>query len=117
MLAILASSFWVFEINSDVNLRKGPDNKKKVLTTVPAGQTIEMLEETNQWWWKVKYKGKTGYIASSFISRSYTKTFLQYAKKEPTNTALAVTGLLIFFLILLRKASGGSKPKTKGKKK
>ncbi len=102
-IALVISSFWVFEINQGVNLRKGPDNKKKVLTTVPAGETIEVLEETNQWWWKVRYKGKTGYIASRFISRSYIKTFLFHAKTKPLETGLAVLSVLLFLWFIRRK--------------
>lgn len=107
---LLASNFWVYEINQGVNLRKGPDNKKKVLTTVPKGQTITVLEETNQWWWKVEYKGTKGYIASSFISKSYPKTIFNTIENYPYQS-IAIAIVPILFILRLRKKRTSRKRK------
>ncbi|NQZ76739.1 MAG: SH3 domain-containing protein [Ekhidna sp.] len=95
----LLNGFWIYEINQDVNLRKGPNNKKKVLTTVAEGETITVLEKTNEWWWKVEYNNKVGFIASSFISRSFHKSIFRFSKGRPY---LTISVLLIFGFLVLR---------------
>lgn len=111
----LAVSLWVYEVNSGVNLRKGPDNKKKVLTTVPAGKTIEVLEQTNEWWWKVEYQGTEGYIAASFISRSYPKTAWKILATYPL-FSVAIFLFLVVAIIAIRKKKSSTKS-SKSKKK
>jgi uncharacterized protein YgiM (DUF1202 family) len=104
LLFILLSSFqWIYVINNDVNLRKGPDNKKRVLTTVPKGEEITVLEKTNEWWWQVSYKGKKGYIAATFIDRSYSKTLLTQIQANPQTSIFIGVAILFVILILSRK--------------
>lgn len=104
------SNLWIYEINQGVNLRKGPDNKKKVLTTVPKGQTITILEKTNQWWWKVEYKGATGYIATTFISKSYPKSILNAIKDYPYQSIAALV-IPVLFILRNRKKRASNKKK------
>ncbi|MEQ8474372.1 MAG: SH3 domain-containing protein [Marinoscillum sp.] len=114
--ALLGFSFWVYEINNDVNLHKGPDNKKRVLRQVAKGETINVLSKTNEWWWHVEYKGTEGYIASSFISPSYPKSSWLVLKTYPYHAA----GLALFIAVLLlrrRKTSKSAKKKPKPKRK
>jgi uncharacterized protein YgiM (DUF1202 family) len=98
-----------------VNLRKGPDNKKKVLTTVPGNKQINVLELTNEWWWKVEYEGTTGYIAKDFIKISYPLSTVDFIKKNPTATA--AIGLLLFAFLYLLSSGGKSAAKSPLKKR
>jgi uncharacterized protein YraI len=103
LFILLSSSLWVYVINNDVNLRKGPDNKKRVLTTVPKGEEITLLEKTNQWWWQVEYKGKKGYIAATFIEVSYPKTLLNILLAYPYLSATLSLVIMILILLAIRK--------------
>jgi uncharacterized protein YraI len=118
ILSLTSAIHWTYEINSDVNLRKGPDNKKRVLTSVAKGKEITVLEKTNEWWWQVEYQGTKGYIAASFISRSYPKTFFRLAKQNPVATG-ALTVLLgaLIFMALPGKKSETKKKVPKAKKR
>ena len=90
-----------------------------MLRTVPAGETIRVMEQTNEWWWKVEYKGTEGYIAASFISISYSKTIWNVLQTYPLVSGMV--GLsLIMIIALLRKSKKNKKPtqsKTKRKRK
>ncbi|MEP4535004.1 MAG: SH3 domain-containing protein [Cyclobacteriaceae bacterium] len=117
LLSLLVTIQWTYVINSGVNLRKGPDNKKRVLTTVPEGEKINVLEKTNQWWWQVEYKGTKGYIASSFISRSYPKTAFKLIKANPIAAfGLLLLGVALIYWVVPGKASD-KRPAKSGKKK
>lgn len=117
LIALLVTIQWTYVINSGVNLRKGPDNKKRVLTTVPEGEEINVLEKTNQWWWQVEYKGTKGYIASSFISKSYPKTAIKLIKSNPLAAfSLLLLGVALIYWVIPGKASD-KQPTKSGKKK
>lgn len=66
-VTVLATGIWVYEIDSDVYMRKGPDNTAKILQALTGGEKVEVLEKTNEFWWKVEHEGTEGYVASSFI--------------------------------------------------
>jgi uncharacterized protein YgiM (DUF1202 family) len=64
-------------ISDDVNLRTGPAKSYRLIMTVPEGATVEVIG-TKDGWYKVKYNGRTGYIAPGHFkgdtSIRYTKT-------------------------------------------
>ncbi|MDW3192676.1 MAG: SH3 domain-containing protein [Cytophagales bacterium] len=104
---LLAASVWVYEIDSDVNLRKGPSNKKKILRTVAGGEKIEVLEKTNEFWWKVEYQGTEGYIASSFIVVAVPETAMNFATAawDFIMAYPAIMGIILFLVVfgIIRK--------------
>jgi len=54
------------EVTEDVlNLRKEASTSSKILTTLSKGTECEFIEEDGDWY-KVKYKGYTGYVASEY---------------------------------------------------
>lgn len=52
------------KIVSGVNFRTAPSLQSGRYGTVPTGTTVKVLEEANQHWLKVEYKGRVGYISS-----------------------------------------------------
>ena len=53
---------------ANLNLRVEASTSSKIITTIPKGQTIEIVEKLNSGWYKVNYNGKTGYVSSSYVS-------------------------------------------------
>ena len=52
----------------NLNLRVEASTSSKIITTIPKGKTIEIIEKLNSGWYKVNYSGKTGYVSSSYVS-------------------------------------------------
>ena len=69
---------------STVNLRKEPSTKSTSLAKMKLNNEVEVLEEVNSSWTKVKYGNLTGYVSSSLISGSKTK---EEEKKEEETTS------------------------------
>ena len=73
----------------DTNLRKGAGLKYKILKVVPKGITLKTLstktDDRDVDWYKVKYKGKTGWISSIF-------TMDKGDDEAPDNTVWAKKG-------------------------
>ena len=53
---------------ANLNLRVEASTSSKIITTIPKGKTIEIVEKLNSGWYKVNYNGKTGYVSSSYVS-------------------------------------------------
>ena len=52
----------------NLNLRDQPGTSGKILTTIPKGKIVTILSEKNaNGWYKVSYKGKTGYVSGSYF--------------------------------------------------
>lgn len=52
---------------SNLNLRKEPSTQADILTVIPKGSRIEVLENNNGWS-KIVYKDKVGYVFDTFLS-------------------------------------------------
>lgn len=72
-------------ISDAVNLRTGPSVSYRLIMTIPAGARVEVLGTKNTWY-KVRYSGRTGYIAPGhFVGQKsvrYTKT-AAYLRSTP----------------------------------
>ena len=77
-----------------LSIREQPNTNSKILDKIPYGEKLTVTSNAEQqvaistegftgYWWKIKYKDKTGYIVSSYVlpvpvPRSGTKTFRDY---------------------------------------
>ena len=52
----------------NLNFRKSASTSSLVINTIPKNTTIEILEQLSSGWYKVKYKGLTGYVSGSYVS-------------------------------------------------
>lgn len=52
---------------SGLNLRKGPSTDTERYLTLPYQTVVEILEQVNEEWFKVKHENQVGYVASEYI--------------------------------------------------
>ena len=52
---------------ASLRIRKGPSLNDAVLTTMPNGSTVEIIDKSNKDWYKVSYKGFVGYSSSKYL--------------------------------------------------
>ena len=50
-----------------VNLRRSPSKTAAVLVRVPIGETVEVLAQTSELWWNVRYGRYAGYMMREFL--------------------------------------------------
>lgn len=67
-----------------LNLRNKPENGAEVITGLDINTEVTVIEEVDNTWCKVKVNGKTGYVASKYLST--TKTTVTYRGEEPART-------------------------------
>lgn len=51
-----------------LNLRKGPAKTEARLLGIPSGSKVQVIEKTNDDWWKVNYNGTTGYVMCMYLT-------------------------------------------------
>lgn len=56
-------------ITTATSLRRDADSRSKVILRLQPGDRVEMLETTDQWWWKIRFKGKTGYAKALLMQQ------------------------------------------------
>lgn len=70
LLTIVISYAETGKISSEnggkVNIRKEPDGKARIVTSIKNGESIEILDHSNGWY-HVRFKGKEGYIKEEFV--------------------------------------------------
>ena len=52
---------------TNLNFRKSASTSSLVLYTIPKNTTLEILDKLSSGWYKVKYKGLTGYVSGSYV--------------------------------------------------
>ncbi|WP_051935744.1 tellurite resistance TerB C-terminal domain-containing protein [Salegentibacter sp. Hel_I_6] len=68
-LLLFQSESQHYKANSDVNLRNGPSTSYQVLDVLKIGDTIELIEESNTSWAKIKFNGNEGYSSLRFFEK------------------------------------------------
>ena len=51
-----------------LNLRQKPDKGSSLITQIPTGTTVAIVEETNDTWCKIVYDSYTGYVMKKYLS-------------------------------------------------
>ena len=71
-----------------VNLRKSRSTSSKILKTLKAGTAITVYGDAENKWYKVEYKGKTGYIHKNYVvfDKSKVKKEKSSGRKSDSST-------------------------------
>lgn len=85
-----------------LNMRKEPDTRSKLVMRIPNKTTITVLEQVNEDWTKVEYKGKTGYVLTTYLNLTksaegktvYTDaTDAVFVREKPSDSSKIITAL------------------------
>lgn len=59
----------VYQTTADINIRNGPGPNYNSIGIVAKGEEVSILDSSNAYWFKAKYKATTGYIAHKYLIR------------------------------------------------
>lgn len=63
----VASDSKLFKVKAATSLRAEATHTARTLLRFDAGNKVELLEKTDAFWWKVRYKGKIGYAKAALL--------------------------------------------------
>ncbi|MEW9077055.1 SH3 domain-containing protein, partial [Terrisporobacter glycolicus] len=52
---------------ANVNFRKSASTSSSIIETIPKNTTVEIVDKSTSGWYKVKYKGNTGYVSKDYV--------------------------------------------------
>lgn len=55
----------IFSITESTSFRKDATHLSDIILRFASGDEVELLEKTNQYWWKVRFKGRTGWVKAA----------------------------------------------------
>ena len=59
-----------YELTSRTSLRSEATSSSAVIERVAVGTVMEVIEETNKYWWRVNINGQEGYIKAAYLTPS-----------------------------------------------
>ncbi|MBR9920224.1 MAG: SH3 domain-containing protein [Bacteroidetes bacterium] len=62
------NSLGTYRLVESTGMRAGPNQKSDNITRLRTGYEVELLERTNKYWWKVRYKDKVGYAKAAKLA-------------------------------------------------
>ncbi len=68
----LVSSSRKYHTTGNLNMRKGPGAKYKVIKVIPKGKNVTYKSKKGKWY-KVSYSGKTGYVSKAYLRSGTVK--------------------------------------------
>lgn len=60
----------VITAEAKVNMRREPNTKAGILARIQPGETVDVLDDSDEDWLKVKYDGEVGYVSADFVEVS-----------------------------------------------
>ena len=89
-LLVNASEYYITTV--DLNVRIGAGKSYKSLTVLAKGDTVKLLESTNDIWAKIQYKDKIGYSSIQYLQK------IEVKETEPETKS--GKGFLVFLFLL-----------------
>lgn len=77
----------IVNVSSYLNVRSGASTHSKVLGSLHRNDKVDILGETGSWY-KINFKGKTGYVSKDYVKKVVTTIKAQPTKKYKLKTNL-----------------------------
>ena len=74
--------------SANVNFRKSASTSSNIIATIPKNTTIEIVSKSNSKWYKVKYKGNTGYVSKDYVKLNGSNSNTSSSNKGVTSANL-----------------------------
>ena len=78
-------------VSGPLNLRELPARNAMVMEKIPKGELVDVIEKTNIEWWKVRYKGETGYCSEEYLSRVMDEPEIPVQGEEDLTVQIVIT--------------------------
>ena len=74
--------------SANVNFRKSASTSSSIIATIPKNTTVEVVGKSTSGWYKVKYKGNTGYVSKDYVKLNGSNSNTSSSNKGVTSANL-----------------------------
>ena len=71
---------------ANLNFRNSASTSSSIITTIPMNTTIKILDKSTSGWYKIEYKGVTGYVSSEYVTLNGNSTDDSSNNDKPSTT-------------------------------
>jgi hypothetical protein len=72
LLPIISVAQNKYEATQLLNLRDSSSTKAKIISSIPKGGVVDVIEPNDNGWWLVNYDGYEGYVSAKYLVISYS---------------------------------------------
>lgn len=83
-------------VSSSVNFRAGPSTSAQIYKNLKSGTSLEVLEQVNAYWLKVRVDGQVGYLSPKYITYSGSQQPQQPQPSQPADNQATATAHVNF---------------------
>ena len=98
---------YLYQVNSDVNLRQKPSAKSKIIDVLKQNETVQLVDSLNAWYNVNNSNLNSGYVSKKYIDRITKVRIVKEESFMNENVIYIITGiiLLLIFWVLRRNAN------------
>ncbi|WP_419725680.1 SH3 domain-containing protein [Terrisporobacter petrolearius] len=74
--------------SANVNFRKSASTSSSIIATIPKNTTVEVVGKSTSGWYKIKYKGNTGYVSKDYVKLNGSNSNTSSSNKGVTSANL-----------------------------
>lgn len=89
VIPVLYQATVVAQSGNTVRMRQSPSTSSSILANVPVGTLVDVIEETNNDWYKIVYNNKTGYMMTDFLENAGSSEGQYYIRVNCQNESEA----------------------------
>ena len=75
----------------NLNFRNGPSTSSSVITTIPMNTSFDVIDKSISGWYKIEYKGVTGYVSSAYVALNSGNIEDDNVEKPSTSSEEGIT--------------------------
>jgi len=121
IIMLLASSLSVFATNyyittSDLNLRNGAGKNYKSLVIISKGDTVQLIDNTGNYWVKIQYHDKIGYSSKQFLKKiqiQKVSTIKEVSEESGGSSYPIIIGIIALIIIAIILTKSGKRHRNK----
>lgn len=101
IITINAVAYDIYRTTSELKFRKAANSKSHSFGIIKKGVDVNVLDKSNDEWYKIEYNGKTGYLSSKYlqlIQEEKKVIVVPITKIESNNSS---SGLIWFLIIIV----------------
>jgi hypothetical protein len=102
----------IYKTTSELKFREEPNSKAHSLGLIKSGENVNVLDKSNPQWFKVDHEGKTGYLASKYLTfvqaepkKEQPKPVEVKSEEKSSSTIIWIIGGALILLYIIVKAN------------
>jgi uncharacterized protein YgiM (DUF1202 family) len=101
IITINAVAYDIYRTTSELKFRKAANSKSHSFGIIKKGVDVNVLDKSNDEWYKIEYNGKTGYLSSKYLQLIQEEKKVIVVPETKIESNNSSSGLIWFLIIIV----------------